>query len=159
MKIHALADVQTEDIGAGTVIWQFAVILKGAKIGTECNINCHTFIEKNVLIGNNVTIKAGVYLWEGVIIEDNVFVGPNATFTNDKYPRSKKYPSRFQNIVLKEYCSIGANATILGDVVVGEHAIVGAGSVVTKSVPDFAVVQGNPARIVAWLDKNGEKIS
>lgn len=155
--IHPLADVKTSNIGEGTSIWQYAVVLAGAAIGKNCNINCHTFIENDVTIGNNVTVKAGVYLWDGITVNDNVFVGPNVSFTNDKYPRSKQYPESFQRTVLMEGCSIGANATILGGVTVGQFAIVGAGSVVTKDVPAFALVVGNPARITAWVDEKGNK--
>lgn len=158
IKIHPLADVQTQNIGEGTQIWQFSVILKGAQIGTNCNINCHTFIENNVVIGNNVTVKSGVFLWDGLIIEDNVFIGPSAAFTNDKFPRSKQYPQVFQATRLQKGCSIGANATILGGVTIGSFAIVGAGSIVTKDVPPFALMMGNPARISAWLDEAGSKL-
>lgn len=146
--IHPTADVQTEQIGTGTYVWQFSVILKGAVIGRCCNINCHTFIEGDVVIGNQCTIKSGVYLWDGIRIADNVFVGPNATFTNDKYPRSKIYPEKFLGITLEEGCSIGANATILGGVTIGRHALVGAGAVVTRDVPPNAIVAGNPARLI-----------
>jgi UDP-2-acetamido-3-amino-2,3-dideoxy-glucuronate N-acetyltransferase len=156
--IHSKADVQTIDIGSNTSVWQFAVILKGAKIGANCNINCHTFIENDVVIGSNVTIKAGVYLWDGISIKDNVFVGPNATFTNDKYPRSKQYPESFQRTTLEKGCSIGANATILGGITIGEYAIIGAGSVVTKDVPAYALVRGNPAKVVAIIDEKGKKL-
>lgn len=158
MKIHPLADVQTTIIGDKTLIWQYAVVLKGASIGSNCNINCHTFIENDVVIGNDVTVKSGVYLWDGITIEDKVFIGPNATFTNDKYPRSKQYPESFQRINLRKGCSIGANATILGGITIGKFAIIGAGSVVTKDVPDYALVTGNPARVVAWLDEKGSKL-
>lgn len=158
MKIHPLADVQTDMIGADSTIWQYAIILKGARIGTNCNINCHTFIENDVVIGNNVTVKPGVYIWDGMIVEDNVFIGPNATFTNDKYPRSKQYPEAFQKTVLQHNCSIGANATILGGSTIGHYAIVGAGAVVTKSVPPYALVTGNPARITGWVNTKGEKL-
>jgi len=156
--IHQLADVQTQDIGEGTCVWQFSVILKGALIGNNCNINCHTFIENDVVIGNNVTVKSGVYLWDGLQIEDNVFIGPNATFTNDKYPRSKQYPDAFQKTILQKGCSIGANATILGGITVGTYAIVGAGSVITKNVPAYALVAGNPGKVKAWLDQAGNKL-
>jgi UDP-2-acetamido-3-amino-2,3-dideoxy-glucuronate N-acetyltransferase len=156
--IHPTSDVQSKNIGAGTTVWQYAVVLEGAVIGENCNINCHTFVEGNVTIGNKVTIKSGVYLWSGMQIEDNVFVGPNATFTNDKYPRSKQYPAAFEKTILREGCSIGANATILGGITIGMYAIVGAGSVVTRDVPDFALVVGNPARIAGWLDKQGNKL-
>lgn len=156
--IHASADVQTSQIGEGTVIWQYAIVLKGAVIGDNCNVNCHTFIENDVTLGNNVTIKSGVYLWDGIVVEDNVFIGPNATFTNDKYPRSKQYPGAFQKTVLKKGCSIGANATILGGITIGKHAIIGAGSVVTRDVPDNALMVGNPARCVGRVDDNGQKI-
>jgi acetyltransferase-like isoleucine patch superfamily enzyme len=156
--IDPLAQVKSKDIGEGTTIWQFAVIMEQAKIGDNCNINCHTFIENDVVIGNNVTVKSGVYLWDGIVVENNVFIGPNATFTNDKYPRSKKYPSAFQKTRLEQGCSIGANATILGGITIGRYAIVGAGSVVTKDVPAYALVRGNPAKVVARLDEEGNKL-
>ncbi|WP_026462945.1 acyltransferase [Adhaeribacter aquaticus] len=159
MKIHPRAEVQTDQIGEGSIVWQFAVILQGAVIGKNCNINCHTFLENEVVLGDNVTIKSGVYLWNGIEVENNVFIGPNATFTNDKYPRSKKYPSSFQKTILKEGCSLGANATILGGVTIGEFAIIGAGSVVTKDVPPYALVRGNPAKVVGWVDTEGNKIN
>ena len=159
MQIHPLADVQTTAIGEGTLVWQFAVILKGATIGRNCNINCHTFIENEVVIGDNVTVKAGIYLWDGIIVEDDVFIGPNATFTNDKYPRSKKYPEQFQQTLLGKKCSIGANATVLGGVRIGQYAIIGAGAVVTKDVPDHALITGNPGKIAGWVDEQGDKLS
>jgi acetyltransferase-like isoleucine patch superfamily enzyme len=146
--IHPFADVQTKDIGAETKIWQFSIILKNAKIGKNCNINSHTFIENDVIIGENVTIKCGVYLWDGLRIEDNVFIGPNVTFTNDKYPHSKQYPQEYQTTVIKKGASIGANATILGGVYIGEKSMVGAGSVVTKNIPNGELWIGNPARFV-----------
>jgi acetyltransferase-like isoleucine patch superfamily enzyme len=146
--IHQLADVQATNIGEGTKIWQFSVVLKNAKIGKNCNINCHTFIENDVVIGDHVTVKAGVYLWDGLLIEDNVFIGPNVAFTNDKYPRSKSYPEAFQSTVLKNGASIGANATILGGITIGEKCLIGAGSVVTQSVPPGELWIGNPARFV-----------
>jgi len=145
--IHPTAEVQTHLIGDNTTIWQYSVILKNANIGKNCNINSHTFIENDVLIGDNVTVKCGVYLWDGVRVNDNVFIGPNATFTNDKYPISKQKPSTYANTILMKGCSIGANATILPGVTIGENSIVGAGSVVTKDVPNDVVVVGNPARI------------
>ena len=143
--IHPLADVKTDRIGKNTMVWQFSVILEMASIGDNCNINCHTFIENNVVIGNNVTVKSGVYLWDGISIGDNVFIGPNVTFTNDKYPKSKIYPQTFQNIIVKQGASIGANCTILGGVVIGENSLIGAGSLVTKSVPDNELWIGSPA--------------
>lgn len=159
MKIHPLADVQSTNIGEGTTVWQFAVVLKGAVIGSNCNINCHTFIENDVVIGNDVTVKAGAYLWDGIRAEDKVFIGPNATFTNDKFPRSKQYPGSFQQTVLEYGCSIGANATILGGVRIGRHAIVGAGSVVTRNVPANALVVGNPAKVAGWVDAQGNRLN
>jgi UDP-2-acetamido-3-amino-2,3-dideoxy-glucuronate N-acetyltransferase len=146
MKIHPLADVHSTDIGEGTTIWQFCVILKGAKIGSNCNINCQVFIENDVVIGDNVTIKPGVQLWDGITIEDNVFIGPNATFTNDLKPRSKQYPKFFLKTIVKNGASIGANATILPGVTIGEHALIGAGSVVLNDVPPNSVWAGNPAK-------------
>lgn len=158
MSIHPLADVQSVKIGKDTQVWQFAIILEGATIGENCNINCHTFIENDVTLGNNVTIKAGVYVWDGITIEDNVFIGPNVTFTNDKFPRSKQRPEKFQVILLKKGASIGANSTILGGITIGEYAIVAAGSLVTKDVPPYALVKGQPAIVCGQVDENGEKL-
>jgi len=146
--IHPLADVKSENIGESTTIWQFSVVLENAQIGNNCNINSHTFIENNVVIGNNVTVKCGVYIWDGIIIEDNVFIGPNVTFTNDKYPRSKTYPSEFQQTIIKQGASIGANVTILGGIIVGENSMIGAGSIVTKNIPNNELWLGNPAHFV-----------
>jgi UDP-2-acetamido-3-amino-2,3-dideoxy-glucuronate N-acetyltransferase len=149
--IHPLADVQSKNIGTNTQVWQFSVILPGAVVGNNCNINCHTFIENDVIIGNNVTVKAGVFLWDGITVEDNAFIGPSVSFVNDKYPRSKQYQESVQRILLKNNCSIGANATILGGVTIGNHALIGAGSVVTKDVPDFAIIAGNPGKLVGFI--------
>ena len=151
MKIHNLADVQSQDIGKGTHVWQFVVILSGAKIGETCNICSHCLIEGDVTIGDRVTIKCGVQLWDGTRLEDDVFVGPNVTFANDPFPRSKEYPEDFEKVIVKKGASIGANATILPGVVIGERSMVGAGSVVTKNVPDNAVVVGNPAKIIKYI--------
>ncbi|TXD98093.1 N-acetyltransferase [Psychrobacter frigidicola] len=149
--IHELADVAPCEIGEGTRVWQFVVILEGAKIGQDCNICAHTLIEGDVIIGNNVTVKSGVQVWDGTRIEDNVFLGPNATLTNDLMPRSKQYPDVFSGITLKNGSSIGANATLLPGITIGEGAMVGAGAVVTKDVPDYAVVVGNPAKIIRYI--------
>lgn len=147
-KIHTLADVQTENIGEDTVIWQFCIILKKAAIGKNCNINCHVFIENDVIIGDNVTIKPGVQVWDGVTLEDNVFIGPNVTFTNDLFPRSKQYPSEFSRTLIRQGASIGANATIIAGNTIGENALIGAGSVVTKDVPANEIWAGNPAKFL-----------
>ena len=155
MKIHPLSDVQSNQIGDGTSVWQFAVILPKAIIGKNCNINCHTFIENEVIIGDRVTIKPGVYIWDGIQIEDDVFIGPNATFVNDKYPRSKRYPGIFQGTTIGRGASIGANATILGGIKIGQYAMVGAGSVVTKDIQPFTLVYGNPAEAAGKVDANG----
>ncbi|GLO47651.1 acyltransferase [Pseudomonas putida] len=154
-SIHQLADVKSDAIGDGTRVWQFVVIMKGAQIGRNCNICAHTLIEGDVVLGDNVTVKSGVYLWDGTRIADDVFIGPNATFTNDAMPRSKVYPEQFNGITLERGASIGANATLLPGVVVGEYAMVGAGAVVTKNVPPYAVVVGNPAKIIRVIDRNG----
>lgn len=145
-RIHPSADVQTDSVGDGTQIWQYVVVLPRARIGRDCNLNAHCLVENDVVIGDRVTLKSGVYLWDGTTVEDDVFIGPNATFTNDKFPRSRRKPEQFQRIVIKRGASIGANATILGGVTIGEGAIVGAGSVVTRDVPPGMVVRGNPAR-------------
>jgi UDP-2-acetamido-3-amino-2,3-dideoxy-glucuronate N-acetyltransferase len=158
MMIHPLADVKSTQIGPNTRVWQFSVIMEDVVIGENCNINCHTFIESGVRLGNNVTVKSGVYLWTGLRVADNVFIGPNVTFTNDKYPRSKQYPEEFQNTILHRNSSLGAGAIILGGTVIGEYALVAAGSVVTKNVPARAMVMGNPARIVGWVNQTGSKM-
>lgn len=151
-NIHPLANV-AEDvaIGGGTRIWQYVVLLKGARIGSGCNLCAHTFVEGDVLIGDNVTLKSGVFLWDGTRIEDDVFIGPNATFTNDRMPRSKVYPEKFLGITVRKGASIGANATILPGITIGEHSMIGAGAVVTKDVEPYCVVAGNPARIIRKL--------
>lgn len=144
--IHEKAEVQTQIIGDETKVWQYSIILAGAKIGANCNINAHCFIENDVIIGNNVTVKCGVQLWDGITLEDDVFIGPNATFTNDKYPRSKMYPDEFIRTIIKKKAAIGANATILCGITIGENAMIGAGSVVTKDVPAGELWYGNPAK-------------
>ena len=148
---HYLADVQSPHIGPNTRIWQFVVILPGARIGADCNICAHVLIENDVVIGDRVTVKSGVQLWDGLRIEDDVFIGPNVTFTNDPFPRSKHHPETFSATVVRAGASIGGGATLLPGITIGLGAMVGAGSVVTKSVPDGAVVVGNPARIVRFL--------
>jgi len=153
LKIHPLADVKSLNIGKDTRVWQFSVIFENAKIGENCNICAHSLIENDVVIGNNVTIKSGVFLWDGTRVEDDVFIGPNATFTNDVMPRSKIYPDVFSGITLKKGASIGANATILPGITIGCKAMVGAGAVVTKDVPDYAVVAGNPATIKRYIEQ------
>jgi UDP-2-acetamido-3-amino-2,3-dideoxy-glucuronate N-acetyltransferase len=150
--IHPLSDIQCNNIGEGTRVWQFVVILPGARIGRDCNICAHCLIENDVVVGDRVTIKSGVQLWDGIRLEDDVFVGPNATFTNDLFPRSKKHPDSFSNTIVRKNASIGANATLLPGVVIGRHAMVGAGAVVVGDVPEGAIVVGNPARIVSWIE-------
>jgi UDP-2-acetamido-3-amino-2,3-dideoxy-glucuronate N-acetyltransferase len=152
VMIHPLSDVQSQNIGDNTRIWQFVVILPKAKIGRDCNICAHCLIENEVVVGDRVTVKSGVQLWDGVEIEDDVFVGPNATFTNDLFPRSRQYPESFKKTVIRKGASIGANATLLPGVVIGRNAMVGAGAVVVADVPDQAVVAGNPAKIIKWVE-------
>lgn len=149
--IHHLADVQSTEIGSGTRIWQFCVVLPGARIGRNCNICANVIVESDVIIGDNVTVKSGVQLWDGVRIEDNVFIGPNVTFTNDLYPRSKHYPPTFMITTVCIGASVGANSTLLPGIKIGRNAIIGAGSVVTKSVPPDCIVAGNPARVINSL--------
>lgn len=149
--IHPRADVAECSVGEGTKIWQFVVVLDGARIGKNCNICAQVLIEGDVIIGDGVTIKSGVQVWDGTRIGDGVFIGPNATFTNDPFPRSKVYPESFSGIVVERCASIGANATILPGVCVGAYAMVGAGAVVTRDVPARAVVVGNPAKIIRYI--------
>jgi UDP-2-acetamido-3-amino-2,3-dideoxy-glucuronate N-acetyltransferase len=144
--IHPLADVKSNQIGSGTKIWQFCVVLNEAKIGNDCNINAQCLIENDVIIGNRVTVKSGVQLWDGLRIEDDVFIGPNVTFTNDKYPRSKKKLETLGTTFLHHGCSIGANSTILCGISIGANSMIGAGSVVTRDVPPGELWIGNPAR-------------
>ena len=140
--IHPLSDVANTNIGNGTNIWQFCVVLPDAIIGSECNICSHCFIENKVRIGNNVTIKCGVQIWDGTTIEDNVFIGPNVTFCNDKHPISKNKTFNLQEIVIRKGASMGANATILPGVEIGEHAVIGAGAIITKSVKSYELIKG-----------------
>lgn len=149
--IHNLSDVQTNKIGNGTRIWQYVVILQDAIIGNNCNICSHCFIENDVTIGNNVTVKCGVYLWDGITIEDNVQIGPNVTFTNDKYPRAKQ-KFELKRIIIKRNASIGAGSTILGGITIGENAMIGAGSVVTKDIPSNELWVGVPAKFVRKIN-------
>ena len=140
--IHPLSDVKSKNIGEGTNIWQFCVVLEGAKIGKNCNICSHCFIENDVVIGDNVTLKNRVSLYDGMRIEDDVFIGPNATFCNDKYPKSKNKNFKLEPIVIKKGASIGANATILPGVTIGENAMIGAGAIVTKNVEENQKIIG-----------------
>ncbi|MGY0233490.1 WxcM-like domain-containing protein [Longispora urticae] len=150
--VHPQALCESTAIGAGTRVWAFAHVLPGAVIGADCNICDGVFVENDVVVGDRVTVKCGVQLWDGVTLEDDVFVGPNVTFTNDRMPRSKVYPESFQKTVVQAGASIGANATILPGVVIGRSAMIGAGAVVTKSVPPYAIAVGNPARITGYVD-------
>lgn len=159
MTIHPTASIHAKalvddgvSIGANTRVWGFTHLLAGAQVGCDCNICEQVFIEGDVVIGNRVTVKCGVQLWDGLRVEDDVFIGPNVTFTNDPFPRSKQYPAEFMKTVVKKGASIGGGAAILPGLTIGEGAMVGAGAVVTKSVPPGAVVVGNPARLLRWLE-------
>lgn len=150
--IHPQAICESPNIGENTRVWAFAHVLPGAVIGRDCNVCDGVFIENDVTVGDRVTIKCGVQLWDGVTLEDDVFVGPNVTFTNDPFPRSKHPPAQFSRTTVERNASIGANATILPGIVIGRGAMVGAGAVVLKSVPSHAIVAGNPARIIGYVD-------
>ena len=155
--VHPQGICESNDVGPGTRVWAFAHVLQGAKIGRDCNICDQVFVENNVTLGDRVTVKCGVQLWDGVHLEDDVFVGPNVTFSNDPFPRSKRRPERFATTRVRSGASIGANATILPDLEIGSLAMVGAGAVVTRSVPPRAIVLGNPARIVGYARADGSR--
>lgn len=156
--IHPLSDVQSTNIGGLTNIWQYVVVLKGASIGSNCNICSHCFIEDDVQVGNNVTIKNGVYLWNGLRVEDDVFIGPAVAFTNDIYPRSKHRATPVETVI-KKGVSLGANVSVRCGITIGEYAMAGIGAVITKDVPAYALVMGNPARVKGWVDEQGIKLS
>lgn len=149
--VHPAAICESENIGKGTRVWAFAHILPKAVIGADCNICDGVFIENDVIVGDRVTIKCGVQLWDGLTVEDDVFIGPNVTFTNDRFPRSKKHPEQFAKTLVRKGASIGANATILPGMEIGSGAMIGAGSVITHSVPPNAIAMGNPAQIVGYV--------
>ncbi len=155
---HPTALVESESIGAGTRIWAFAHVLKGAEIGRDCNIGDHCFIEGDVKIGDQVVIKNGVSVWSGVTLEDYVFVGPNAVFTNDLFPRAKLYHEQDLRTVVRTGASIGANATIRCGIEIGRWAMIGAGSVLTRDLPDFGLAYGVPARQRGWVCACGEPL-
>lgn len=150
--LHPQSLCESTKIGTGTRVWAFAHVLPGAEIGRNCNICDGVFVENDVIVGNDVTVKCGVQLWDGLRIGDGVFVGPNATFTNDRFPRSRQYPDAFLQTIVEDHASIGANATILPGVRIGRGAMVGAGAVVTRDVPPYATVVGNPAKIIGYQD-------
>ena len=154
--IHPNALVETDAIGDRTRVWAFAHILPGAVVGTDGNICDGVFIEGGARVGDRVTVKCGVQLWDGVTLEDDVFVGPNATFTNDLFPRSRQHPEEYATTLVRAGASIGANATILPGVTIGTGAMVGAGSVVTRDVPEYAIVVGNPARISGYANTRSQ---
>lgn len=157
--IHPTAEVQTKHIGEGTQIWQYCIVLKNAVIGKDCNLNYNVFVENDVIIGDQVTIKSGVQLWDGLRLEDNVFISPNVTFTNDFTPRSKQYPAKFLQTLVKEGASIGANSTIIGGITIGKYAMIGAASFVNKNIPDFTLWYGSPAVYRANICKCGQKLN
>jgi len=154
---HPEGKVESSDIGPGTRVWAFAHILEGARIGADCNICDHTLIEGGAVVGDRVTVKCGVQLWNGVTLEDDVFVGPNATFTNDRFPRSRQQPAEVARTVVRRGASIGANATLLPGVTIGAGAMVGAGAVVTRDVPSRAIVMGNPAAVTGFVNEESRR--
>ncbi|MDD2881507.1 MAG: WxcM-like domain-containing protein [Rhodoferax sp.] len=149
--VHKKALCESTNVGKGTRIWAFAHVLPGAVIGCDCNLCDGVFIENDVVVGDRVTIKCGVQLWDGLQVEDDVFIGPNVTFSNDRFPRSKAYPEKYERTIVRKGASIGANATLLPGIEIGSDAMVGAGAVVTRTVPPNAIAVGNPARIVGYV--------
>ena len=148
--VHEQGLCESTTVGEGTRVWAFAHVLPGARLGADVNVCDNVFIENDVVVGDRVTIKCGVQLWDGVRIADDVFIGPNVTFTNDRFPRSKVYPEAFAETVVQNGASLGANSTILPGLTIGRNALIGAGTVVTKDVPPNAIVVGNPGRIVGY---------
>jgi len=157
--IHPNALVENNEIGARTRVYAFVHILPGAVIGADCNINDLCFIEGDVVLGDRVTVKCGNYLWDGLRVEDDVFLGPNVVYTNDITPRSKRYPEKFEQIRIQKGASIGANSVLRGGITIGSYAMIGMGSVVTKNVPDHALVYGTPARLHGYVCRCGEKLT
>src|SRR6187401_127765 len=150
--LHPKALCESANVGARTRVWAFAHILPGAVLGEDCNVCDHVFVENDVRVGDRVTIKSGVQLWDGLRIADDVFIGPNATFSNDKFPRSRQHQAAVLQTHVGRGASIGGGAVLLPGVSIGAEAMVGAGAVVTRDVPPKAVVSGNPARIVGYVD-------
>ncbi|HEX3601063.1 MAG TPA: acyltransferase [Lacipirellulaceae bacterium] len=165
---HPAALVETDEIGAGTRVWAFAHVMRGAQVGADCNVGDHAFIEAGACVGNNVTLKNNVCVWVGITLDDDVFVGPNVAFTNDRYPRSPRMreaaaryetPERWLSETFVERgVSIGANATIVPGVRIGRYSMVAAGALVTKDVPPFALMAGAPARVVGYVCRCGQKL-
>jgi UDP-2-acetamido-3-amino-2,3-dideoxy-glucuronate N-acetyltransferase len=155
---HPLALVESDVVGSGTRVWAWAHVMKGARVGADCNIGEHCFIESGAVLGDRVTVKNGVAVWDGVVAEDDVFLGPNAALTNDLRPRSKVVHERPASTLLKRGASIGANATLLCGITVGEYAMIGAGAVVTKDVPSHGLVVGNPARLTGYVCRCGARL-
>lgn len=153
--VHEQGLCESSEVGAGTRVWAFAHVLEGARIGADCNICDGVFVEGKAIVGDRVTVKCGVQVWDGVELGDDVFVGPNATFTNDPMPRSKQWLEEYPRTIVRDGASIGANATILPGLEIGTGAMVGAGAVVTRSVPPHAIVVGNPARIMGYSESAG----
>ncbi|KIC59570.1 WxcM-like domain-containing protein [Microbacterium hominis] len=150
--VHPQGICESTNIGSRTRVWAFSHVLPGAVLGADVNVNDHVFIENDVVIGDRVTLKSGVQVWDGIQLGDDVFIGPNATFTNDPFPRSKQYPESFARTVIEDGASVGGGAVILPGIRIGRRAMIGAGAVVTKDVPPYAIVVGNPARIVGYAD-------
>lgn len=157
--IHKLSDVQSDKIGRGTKIWQFCVILQEANIGENCNICSHVLIENKVKIGSNVTIKNCVQVWDGVELGDYVHIGPNVTFTNDLYPRSKNHDFKIEKTIVKNGASVGANSTIIAGNIVGDCAMIGAGTVVNRNIPPYTVWVGNPCKMIGYVSRKGKRYS
>jgi len=157
---HPQALVESSEIGPNTFIWAFAHVMEGARVGANCKIGDHAFIESGVVLGNNVTVKNGVAIWDRVTVEDNVFLGPNCVFTNDMNPRAyiKKTGAGLTPTLIRANATVGANATIVCGVTIGRYAFIGAGTVVIRNVPDFALLVGNPARLIGWMCVCAEKL-
>jgi UDP-2-acetamido-3-amino-2,3-dideoxy-glucuronate N-acetyltransferase len=159
--VHPMGLCESEDVGSGTRVWAFAHVMAGAVVGQDCNIGDCSFVESDAVLGDRVVVKNGVSVWAGVTLEDDVFAGPNVAFTNDLVPRAAPYRTprdHWLSTRVRRGATLGANATLMCGITIGEHALVGAGAVVLRDVPAHAIVVGNPGHQIGWVCVCGERL-